>query len=108
MNKYLFHKCSAGSYSHHPSQSYIFFFFFTKMEKGKKDNSILLGLSTSSLTTLQLIFHPAATVLCLKLKPAEATSKELHDFEDNVYPFNLTYKISHGLLLAYLSSLIIS
>lgn len=77
------------------------------MEKEKKDNSILLGLSISSLTTLQLIFHPAATVLCLKLKPAEATSKE-HDFEDKVHSFNLTYKTSHCLFPVYLSSLIIS
>lgn len=74
------------------------------MERKEKVTSIIFGLSVSILAVLQLIFHPAAAIISLELKPAETAPMELYDFEDKLHPFNLVCKPPHCLPLVYLSS----
>lgn len=76
-NKYLFHKCSALTYSYHPSQRYFFF---------------LNGKKKTAKTILSGLYLQQLTMLSLQLKPAETATVELHDFEDKVHP--LTWLIS--------------
>lgn len=77
-------------------------FCFLQMEKNTTGNSLLFGLSTSSLATFQFIFHPAATMLPLKLKPADTAA--IHDFEGKGRPFNLVFQPVVDLLHVFAAS----